>query len=304
MQNVEHRKIFVGHVEKEQYAGMSVAVHLHVFYVDLLPEFCKYLDNIPVGFDMYVSVPETIDVDKQKLHNVLSAIRNVNNIEIRKTPNRGRDIAPLICTFGEILNKYDVILHMHTKKSPHSSNVTKWRTHLLDHMLFSEDYVKNLLVMLRGNIGFVCASDYLCSLAKSGWGENKKIAQDLLKKCDIDINLNKNYPSVEFPMGSFFWARKEALLPTLSLKIDYNDFPPEPIGVDGSLAHAIERLLFVLVDNTRYMNVKVCFLEEEFIENQNRKRVDEKNLKHLRIMRYLIYLCAALVLAILLLVLK
>lgn len=302
MLNVEHRKIFVGHVEKGQYAGMSVAVHLHVFYVDLLPEFCKYLDNIPVGFDMYVSVPETIDVDEQNLRNVLSAIRNVSNIEIRKTPNCGRDIAPLICTFGERFSKYDVILHMHTKKSPHSSNVAKWRTHLLDHMLFSEDYVKNLLVMLRGDIGFICASDYLSSLQNSGWGKNKEIAQKLLEKCHIDIDLDKNYPSVEFPMGTFFWARREALLPTLSLKIGYNDFPPEPIGIDGSLAHAIERLLFVLAGNTGYVNVKACFLEEEFVENY--RRIEEKSLKHLRVMQYLIYLCATLVFAILLLVLK
>lgn len=302
MLNVEHRKIFVGHVEKEQYAGMSVAVHLHVFYVDLLPEFCKYLDNIPVGFDMYVSVPETIDVDEQNLRNVLSAIRNVNNIEIRKTPNRGRDIAPMICTFGESLSKYDVILHMHTKKSPHSSDVVEWRTHLLDHILFSEDYVENLLVMLRKDVGYICASDYFCDLPNSGWGENKEIAKGLLDKCNIDIDIDKDYPSVEFPMGSFFWARREALLPALSLNIDYNDFPPEPIGVDGSLAHAIERLLFVLADSTGYVNVKACFLVEEFVEK--RRRTERKNLKHLRIMRYLIYLCAALVLAILLLIIK
>lgn len=302
MLNVEHRKIFAGHVEKEQYAGMSVAVHLHVFYEDLIPEFCKYLDNIPISFDMYVSIPETINIDEQSLRHKLSAIRMIDNIEICKTPNRGRDIAPLICTFGESLSKYDAILHMHTKKSPHSGNVTEWRTHLLDHMLFSEDYVKNLLVMLRSNIGFICASDYLSSLPNSGWGKNKEIAQELLNKCNIDIDIDKDYPTVEFPMGTFFWAKKEALLPTLSLKIDYNDFPAEPIGIDGSLAHAIERLLFVLAGNTKYMNVKAYFLEDEFVENY--RHIEKKSLKHLRIMRYLIYLCATLVFAILLLIFK
>lgn len=32
-----------------------IGVHLHLYYEDLLDEFCGYLNNIPEAFDLYVS---------------------------------------------------------------------------------------------------------------------------------------------------------------------------------------------------------------------------------------------------------
>ena len=35
--------------------SISIAVHLHLYYEDLLPEFVRFLSNIPLPFDLYVS---------------------------------------------------------------------------------------------------------------------------------------------------------------------------------------------------------------------------------------------------------
>jgi lipopolysaccharide biosynthesis protein len=46
-----------------------------------------------------------------------------------------------------------------------------------------------------------------------------------------------------FPVGTMFWARPRALKPMFELGLDWTDFPEEPLPYDGSILHAIERLL-------------------------------------------------------------
>ena len=43
-------------------------------------------------------------------------------------------------------------------------------------------------------------------------------------------------------MGMMFWARTSTLAPLLNLKLDWDDYPEEPLPYDGTLLHAIERL--------------------------------------------------------------
>jgi lipopolysaccharide biosynthesis protein len=40
-----------------------------------------------------------------------------------------------------------------------------------------------------------------------------------------------------------FWARTEALAPLVGLALNWEDYPAEPLPYDGTLLHAIERLL-------------------------------------------------------------
>jgi lipopolysaccharide biosynthesis protein len=40
-----------------------------------------------------------------------------------------------------------------------------------------------------------------------------------------------------------FWARTKALMPLFDLKLGWDDYPEEPVPIDGTLLHAIERLL-------------------------------------------------------------
>jgi lipopolysaccharide biosynthesis protein len=47
----------------------------------------------------------------------------------------------------------------------------------------------------------------------------------------------------DFPLGNMFWARPAALRPLLTLGLEWNDWPLEPADYDGTIMHALERLL-------------------------------------------------------------
>ncbi len=78
----------------------------------------------------------------------------------------------------------------------------------------------------------------------TGWSCDYDEAERLLaRRTDLDI---RKFPIVEFPHGSMFWARRDALRRLLTLPLAFDDFPREPIPPDGTIAHALERTLLIL----------------------------------------------------------
>jgi hypothetical protein len=55
-----------------------------------------------------------------------------------------------------------------------------------------------------------------------------------------------------------FWARTAALKPLLDLRLETDDFPPELGQLDGTLAHAIERLYYFACERAGLDWVKVA----------------------------------------------
>ena len=92
----------------------------------------------------------------------------------------------------------------------------------------------------------VTASDYVpVPEDPTGWMRNLPYAEALVKRGGLAVDLRRDYTPVFFPQGSMFWARGDFLRRFFELPLAFEDFPPEPLGVDGSLAHALERLFFL-----------------------------------------------------------
>jgi lipopolysaccharide biosynthesis protein len=49
-----------------------------------------------------------------------------------------------------------------------------------------------------------------------------------------------------FPIGTMFWMRSEALRPFVDLGLTWSDYPNEPAPNDGTVLHALERLFGVV----------------------------------------------------------
>ena len=101
----------------------------------MLGEIFQRLKSNTIRPDIFISVKS--ESDKSVIEPMLKGYGD--QIEIKLVPNRGRDIGPLLTEFGhKFVEDYDIIGHIHTKKSLHKTNremVAAWNNFLLTNLL-------------------------------------------------------------------------------------------------------------------------------------------------------------------------
>ena len=93
----------------------TVAVHLHIFSNKALEEYRKYLKNISVPFDLYISVSCMLRKERDRIRDFFSSIDSVKDIRVERTLCCRNDIVPIFCSFKEEIMNHEIVLHMHTK---------------------------------------------------------------------------------------------------------------------------------------------------------------------------------------------
>ena len=93
---------------------------------------------------------------------------------------------------------------------------------------------------------------------KISWENNQKISQKILDLAHISINLKKEFPIIFFSQGTMFFAKAQNLKKLLTLPLTYDDFPQEPIPLDVTIAHAIERTLLLWNLDTSDNVIQLC----------------------------------------------
>ena len=73
-----------------------------------------------------------------------------------------------------------------------------------------------------------------------GWEQNLNIGTELAARMGIPLPLPNHF---EFPIGTMFWVRPAALAPLLDLGLTEAMMPAEPLADDGTILHALERLI-------------------------------------------------------------
>lgn len=215
-----------------------VGVFLHLYYDELAPVFAARLAHIAVPFRLYVSTDTDEKARRMRAH--------LPDAEIRVFANRGRDIWPKLYGFADAHARHDIVLHLHGKRSLHSDRLDDWLAHILGCLLGSEGEVNRILSFFGSipRLGMVVPVTYRAVLGAAHWGANRDIARELARRMALPGPLPDN-DRLRFPVGSMFWARSAALRPLQDLALGQEAFPPEAGQVDGTLAHAIERMLGV-----------------------------------------------------------
>jgi lipopolysaccharide biosynthesis protein len=75
------------------------------------------------------------------------------------------------------------------------------------------------------------------------------IAQGLAARMGLRPQLPS---SIDFPVRTMFWARPKALAPLLRLDLTWDAYPHEPLSPDGTVLHALERLLPLVAEEAGY----------------------------------------------------
>ena len=223
----------------------DIAVHIHAYYVDLVPELLGYIRNINIAGAVTLYVTTDTEEKALAIRRLLPDTANFADVVIVAVENRGRDVAPLLAALGPCLVDHQLVLHVHTKKSPHNPELCGWRRYLLDTLAGSPEIVNAILHRFAadGNLGILYPAGYFAVRPLMRLGSNALWMQLLLRRARRPLSEMDLVDTTEFPAGMMFWCRGEALRSLADLQLATDDFEVEAGQVDGTLAHAIERML-------------------------------------------------------------
>lgn len=217
-----------------------VAVAVHVFYPELWDELVAQLANLQEPFDLYVSLVGGHS------HQLAEPIRQrFVDAAVKVVPNRGRDIAGFLAfvAAGE-LSGYRAVLKLHTKRSHHRVDGDEWRQALWHGLLPSPEGVRILVdrLLVEPDVGCIVPRGNV--LDGSFLGSSVGRMSELLVRGGWDRTVSE----VEFAAGSMYWLDGRVIEALRALSIHpVRDFEPEVGQVDGTTAHAVERLVGALV---------------------------------------------------------
>ncbi len=226
-------------------SGLTVAVHIHVFYMDVFQEILENLHRTGIVMDALYTTPLAESEDEiARLAGLYSD--RLRPIGVRVFENRGRDILPWLKT-APSLDSYDVVGHFHTKRSAHLTSLMgeQWMEHIRDTMIAP---LKGILAGMRSDpaVGIVIPDIHSFGRWQRSefWKENEDNIRRLLSELGIDrsVQLPEAGMDMVFPHGNMFWYRPEALAGLIMHGWDAGRFPEEPAPIDGSLLHALERI--------------------------------------------------------------
>lgn len=235
---------------------LKMAVVAHLYYEDLAADLIRYLENIPVAFDLYLSTrPES----EKGLRAFFSTRFGPGRLVVRGVENRGFDIQPFLVEFGSFYPQYDLICKVHGKKSAKRKDLAGWGRFLLENLLGSPEIVTRILESFQTEekLGLLFPDYFPPMRQMVEWGSNWEVALSLGEKLNLKIEKEAN---LDFPAGSMFWFRPEALKALLVLKLRGEDFEKSRENLmDGTLAHALERLFLPVVERKGYTWKKVLY---------------------------------------------
>lgn len=231
----------------------KIAAVVHIFYPELADELKNLLLNIPGAVDVFIS---TTSPEKKIAIEKVFGDFDKGSVTIKIFVNRGRDIAAAFVGFREIYKNYDVCLHIHSKKSPHAQNILfGWRDSLYKNLLGSPEIVGGILkILAQEKVGLIFPQYFNPIRTSIDWGENYHVTKNFLHELGIEID-HRNL--IEFPAGSMFWFKPEALAPLIDSDLTFDDFPEEGGQIDGTIAHAIERAFLFIVEAAGFIWIKV-----------------------------------------------
>lgn len=223
-----------------------IALMVHGYYLDQLEAMLDRIaperseEDLP-GLDLYVSTPKEQINDAK----TLLSRQGWSNVFLGGVPNRGRDIAPFLLQLlpAALAAGHKTFIKVHTKRSPHLHKGNQWGEHLIDSLI-SPNVLMNLEQELRDpSIGLLAPMGSILPSSVELRQNSRQISL-LLKR----LSMNEQWAIQQnFIGGSMMAGKLQALSQLLRLASSPDKFEPENGQTDGTLAHAIERMISWLI---------------------------------------------------------
>jgi lipopolysaccharide biosynthesis protein len=217
---------------------------VHAWYPEVLGEIFDRLKASGLNWRLVVTTtPDKSDAVRQAM------ARSSIDGEIVTAQNRGRDILPFLRLAERLLDEgVQIVLKLHTKRSLHREDGEAWRRELLDGLLAPHRAKTIFEVFCKDtSLGLVAPENHL-PLVNDYWGDNRGNFDFLVSQ----LGLRQSPTNLRFIAGSMYWCRLASLHPLLDAHLLEEMFQKEKGQIDGTLPHAIERLLIHIAEERGY----------------------------------------------------
>lgn len=223
----------------------AIVVVVHAWHLNA---FVEILDSL-AACDRALKLEVTTVFEKEAEVTALLVERGLA-FRVHAFENRGRDILPFLRVAAILVREsVDVVLKLHTKRSLHRPDGDQWRRELVDKLAGQTSWRAAADAFATApDLGLIAPEGHVQPMGYY-WGANaenvRALAQRLgLPEADIDTG--------KFVSGSMYWLRLRALRPLLEVGLRPSEFEAESGQVDGTMAHAIERLIWAVVRSSGY----------------------------------------------------
>lgn len=229
------------------------AIILYLYYSDTLENYYGYIDDIPVGIDVYIisSQPD-----------VLRRVKNHSADKCKEyllKENTGRDVSALVITSKEIIWRYKYVCFLHDKKA-HSREREKdtqlWIENLWGNLIGSAYYVNKILELFEKNeaLGVIAPPDpigynFSTSLGY-GWHGSFEITKLIADKLELNADLDIDRPPIT--LGTALWFRYDALRKLFDADWKYSDFDDSQLKDTNYLSYGLERIFAYVAQDAGY----------------------------------------------------
>ncbi len=256
--------VFGNHFIVDDYYSGSISrksdavIVFHMYYEDLFDENLEILDTAAEYLDIIIT---TTSSDKVRLIGEKSHLySHLKNVKILCSQGNGRDMAGLLVEARPYLSKYSYIGFTHDKKSSHHQKASGegFKKIITDNILHSAGYVANVFSIFENNphIGLLVPpapehASYFSSIGRR-WCNDYAYFDSLCIKLGIKNIVKRDWSP--FSLGTSFWCRYDALKTLFEYEWSHCDFPDEPLPLDGSISHAIERCFPFIAMHNDYLS--------------------------------------------------
>lgn len=235
----------------------KIALVMHLYFPDLVEDSFQHALSIPKEADVYIT---TDSVEKKAV--IMETFQKLpcHHLEVRVIVNRGRDVSSVLVGVKDVIAQYDYVCFVHDKKTAQlkpGSVGDSFGYKCFQNTLYNKTFVYNVLQTFEDNerLGLLSPPEpnhgaFYPTLGNE-WGCNFETTRQLAEKLGLNIPLSM-YKEPLAPYGTFFWFRPAAMKPLYDKDWEYEDFPPEPNNIDGTILHAIERIYSLTVQAAGY----------------------------------------------------
>lgn len=233
---------------------MAVFIHLH--YADTVKNYFSYIVNIPESIDVYITVSD--ETTRMEIDECIKYY-GLKNCTVIVKKNRGRDISALLVACRDRIQEYEYACFTHDKKEKNNyqkRDVQCWVEEIWENLIGSTEYIYNIKELLDKNEGLGLLvppnplTDQLSFAVTNTWKNNFKLTQKLAEELGLICEISEDKSPIT--LGTAFWCRVTALKKLFLKEWVYEDFQDEPLPDDGTISHAIERILAYVAQDAGY----------------------------------------------------